>query len=355
MTSFKTVILILSITLIACSSAQFKRSDLTKPLHHTDSGFKNLYIKEPDKNFFSFLKMKYFGDTQWANHPSFSDQIPWQELDLNAVKKPSDKPQISWLGHSTFLIQYNDINILTDPVFCERTSPFSFMGPKRYTKHVVDYKQLPQIDYVIISHNHYDHLDIEAILVLSKQTQSPHYFVPLGNKKWLLEESFNLNNSDITEMDWGDKNSQSQLAIQALPSQHWSARSLFDRFETLWASWRVEIGDFSFWFAGDTGYHPRLFNELGEQMPAVDVALIPIGAYAPRDFMKSYHINPEEAVKIHQHIKTKLSIGMHWGTYPLTAELPTEPPIRLKAAIKASNLTKEEFTVMNLGETRVLN
>ena len=141
----------------------------------------------------------------------------------------------------------------------------------------------------------------------------------------------------------------------AYPSQHWSARSLLDRFETLWASWRVELDNFSFWFAGDTGYNEHLFNELAKTMPPVNLSFIPIGAYSPRVFMKDYHLNPEEAVLVHKHIKTDKSIGMHWGTYPLTAEDPTEPPSRLKSAAKMAGLEENEFTVMDLGETRIIN
>ncbi|MBL7005304.1 MAG: MBL fold metallo-hydrolase, partial [Gammaproteobacteria bacterium] len=228
----------------------------------------------------------------------------------------------------------------------------SFMGPKRYTRHVVDYKKLPPINYVIISHNHYDHLDSEATEVLHQQQVPPRYYVPLGLKDWLLETDGKVQASNIVEMDWGDSAQHQNIKINALPSQHWSARSLFDRFETLWASWRVELGDFSFWFAGDTGYNKQLFTELGKTLLPVDLSFIPIGAYSPRDFMKDYHLNPEEAVLVHQHIKTKQSIGMHWGTYPLTAEEPTEPPIRLKAAADNAGLQKGVFSVMKLGETR---
>jgi N-acyl-phosphatidylethanolamine-hydrolysing phospholipase D len=346
---------LLALLTVSCSSVSEKQDTLKRPVHHTDSGFKNLYIKDAKKSFFDFLMVRFFGEVKWAEHARFSKEIPWQELDLKRVNNPADKPQVSWLGHSTFLIQYKEVNILTDPAFCERTSPFSFAGPKRYTKHVVDYSKLPPIDYVIISHNHYDHLDSEATRVLHNQKKAPHYYVPLGIKKWLLEDDQRIRAANITEMDWGDSHQHKSLKVNAYPSQHWSARSLFDRFETLWASWRVELNDFSFWFAGDTGYNERLFQELGNMMAPVDLSLIPIGAYSPRDFMKAYHLNPEEAVLVHKHIRTRQSIGMHWGTYPLTAEKPTEPPIRLKVARAKAGLKENEFSVMKLGETRIID
>ena len=335
--------------LSACTNAS---SINTRPAHHTDNGFKNIYIDDPDKGFMDFVKMRFFGE-EWIDPSPYADQIPWQPLDLERVNSPSPNPKISWLGHSTFLIQFNGINLLTDPAFADRVSPFSFAGPKRYTKHTIDYNQLPQIDYVVISHNHYDHLDSQAINVLNNQTTPPTYFVPLGLKQWLLDNAIPA--LSIHEMDWYESKTENRLKIDAYPSQHWSARGLFDRFETLWASWRLELDGFSLWFAGDTGYNEQLFTELGEKMPAVDVSLIPIGAYAPRSFMKTYHTNPEESVLIHQLIKTKTSIGMHWGTYPLTAEAPTEPPIKLKEAIQKYQVNKDDFIVMSLGETLLIN
>jgi N-acyl-phosphatidylethanolamine-hydrolysing phospholipase D len=335
--------------LSGCSSA----SSLDKrPAHHTENGFQNIYIEDPDKGFFDFVKMRFFGE-EWIDPTTEADQIPWQPLDLGKINSPSTAPQISWLGHSTFLIQYQGINILTDPAFADRVSPFSFAGPKRYTKHTIDYTQLPRIDYVVISHNHYDHLDAQATSILKNQTTPPTYFVPLGLKQWLVEKGIPA--LSIHEMDWYESKTDTKLKVDAYPSQHWSARGLFDRFETLWASWRLELGGFSLWFAGDTGYNEQLFTELGENMPAVDVSLIPIGAYAPRSFMKTYHTNPEESVLIHRLIKTKTSIGMHWGTYPLTAEAPTEPPIKLKEAIQKYQLNKDDFIVMTLGETLLIN
>ena len=349
----KWLAIITAITLIsACNnhlhSPQEKPAD--RPKHHSKSGFRNLYIEEPQKNFFSFVKMRLFGETEWANHQHFATQIPWQKLDLHAIHNPK-LTQISWLGHSSFLIQHKGVNYLTDPHFSERASPLSWVGPKRYTKPVTDYRKLPKINFVIISHNHYDHLDEASVVQLSQQPQL-HFVVPLGIDDWLIDKG--IDKQRISSLDWYDEVTIADSKFTAYPSQHWSARGLFDRFETLWASWRVEFQGFSFWFAGDTGYNRRLFTELGKRMPAVDLSLIPIGDYEPRYFMQTYHINPEEAVKIHKHLRTKQSIAMNWGTFALTAEKPIEPPMRLEKALQQAGVSEQEFQLMRLGETRAI-
>lgn len=317
-----------------------------KAAHHTANGYRNLHIEDPDKNFFDFLAMRWFGDTEWADHAARAAEVPVKDLDLETVRKPSQSIRISWLGHSTFLLQGKDRNILTDPAFGARVSPFSFAGPKRYTRHVVDYAALPPIDIVIISHNHYDHLDIAAVQLLGNR---PRYLVPLGLKAWFVENGIAADR--VREMDWWDSASVEGLDIQAMPSQHWSARGLNDRRETLWASWLIQLEGRKVWFAGDTGYNPVQFKEIGRAARGIDIALIPIGGYAPRPFMRLYHVNPEEAIRIHKDIGARESIGMHWGTYPLTAEGPIDPVLELEKQKKAYKLMPEAFITMTIGES----
>lgn len=320
------------------------------PAHHTSEGFTNRYIDAPERNFLSFLKVRFFSNEEWADHAALSDQVPVQQIELSRILSPPDKPQISWLGHATFLIQYKGMNILTDPIFSDRASPFCFMGPKRYIPHVVDYAKLPPIDVVIISHNHYDHLDELAVEMLAEQAK---FFVPLGVKAWFIDQG--VVGDRIVEMDWWQKNTGETMEVQALPSQHWSARGMDDRFKTLWASWSIKIDDFHLWFAGDTGYNNVQFKQIGQQLDTIDLALIPIGAYAPRWFMKYYHVNPEEAVKMHQDVKAQKSIGMHWGTFPLTAEQPGEPVIRLRDAKTHAGLPDNVFETIDVGQTIILD
>ena len=262
------------------------------------------------------------------------------------LQSNSDGLRVSWLGHSSFLLQWKGVNILTDPIFANRASPLSFVGPLRYIPHVLDYKNLPPIHYVIISHNHYDHLDATAVHLLGN---NPIYLVPLRLKGWFLENG--ISSDRIKELDWWDKATFSNVGFRALPSQHWSARGLFDRRKTLWASWRINLKGVTVWFAGDTGYNDKQFKEIGDKLGPVDLALIPIGGYLPRSFMRFYHVDPNEALKIHKDVKAKKSIGMHWGTFPLTAEGPNDPIIELSKQRKKFNIDERTFVSMAVGQT----
>ena len=319
-----------------------KRSDPTMPAHHTDSGFRNLYIEPLRGGFFTFLHMRYFGDEQWADYEATADRVARVATPLDKINAPGGRPQVTWIGHATVLVQYNGINVLTDPIFSERASPFSFMGPKRSVPPSLRIDQLPRIDFVLISHNHYDHLDEYTVKTLGNRTI---WVVPLGYRQWFADLGVNK----VEEFDWWNTRDIAGATITATPSQHWTGRGLTDRYRALWASWAVDIGGFKFWFAGDTGYDARIFSEIGERAGPFDLALIPVGGYEPRWFMKNMHVNPEEAVRIHKDIRSKYSLGIHWGTFPLTAEPIDEPPLRLRAAAKSLN--PSVFVTYSLGET----
>lgn len=315
--------------------------------HHTKDGFKNLYTPAISKGPFTYLKMKYFGDEPFADHEQEAHKMPTAETHHAQTDDATfEEVLITWIGHSTFLIQYRGLNILTDPILSQRASPLSFAGPKRLVPLPIEYKDLPAIDYVIISHNHYDHLDLETIQLLGNQTR---YLVPLKLKEWFVEQ--NIAEENVIEFDWWDQAYLDELTITATPSQHWSARTLFDRNKTLWAAWHIRIADFSLWFAGDTGYNDRQFKEIGEHFKQIDLGLIPIGAYAPRWFMKAQHVNPEEAVRIHQDINARHSIGMHWGTFQLSAEKMDAPKLELAAALEKFQLADTAFRTLAIGET----
>lgn len=351
MTARKIVLLVaLAAVVASCSYTPTERAISGAPSHHTSRGFTNLYVEDPEKTFFSFLRMRLFGNVNWADHEATAAAVPFQKLDLALVRAPKETLQVSWLGHSTFLIQSDGINILTDPIFSDRASPNSFAGPKRYTPHVVDYGALPPIDFVIISHNHYDHLDRRTIQALG---DTPYYMVPLGLRDWFVD--MGIDTARVEELDWWQVADRARtgpmLRVEAQPSQHWSARGLFDRRETLWASWHLTISDQTVWFAGDTGYNPVQFKEIGEKNGPIDLALIPIGAYDPRFFMATYHVDPDEAVMIHKDVQARQSIGMHWGTFPLTAEPPMDPVRRLQAAREREHIAADSFRALSLGET----
>jgi N-acyl-phosphatidylethanolamine-hydrolysing phospholipase D len=337
-------ILLMLLTINSCATS--KAQTLFTPAHHTATGFRNLYIDDPNKSIFHFLAMKLFGDIRWADHATRAGEVPIANLNVKSIQSNSDNLRINWLGHSTFLLQWKGVNILTDPIFADRASPLSFAGPLRYIPHVIDYKNLPPIDYVIISHNHYDHLDTTAVHLLGN---TPVYLVPLKLKAWFLENG--ISSDRIKELDWWDTATFTNAAFNALPSQHWSARSLFDRRKTLWASWRINLKGVSIWFAGDTGYNDKQFKEIGDKLGPVDLALIPIGGYSPRSFMRLYHVDPHEALKIHKDVRARQSIAMHWGTFPLTAEGPGDPIIELAKQRKKLNISPGKFMSMAVGET----
>ncbi|WP_169303078.1 MBL fold metallo-hydrolase [Thalassotalea mangrovi] len=308
--------------------------------------FENNHVEHMDKNFFEFLKMRLFGDEEWADPANQAHLVPTTSINQSMLDNPGQALQVSWLGHSTFLIQYQGLNILTDPVFSERASPVPFAGPMRYTPVAMNIDSLPAIDYVIISHNHYDHLDTESIKVLNKGAR---FMVPEAMGDYFQDLGVDENN--IYELAWWQHEKFDGIGITATPSQHWSARSLFDRNNTHWASWALEFDDKKIWFAGDTGYNRFDFTTIGEKFNGFDLALIPIGAYAPRSFMKLYHVNVDEAIQIHRDINASLSVGMHWGTFPLTAEPVMEPKQWLER--KQAELTRP-FITMAIGATLIL-
>ena len=335
-----------SLLLSSCQTVAERPALAQGPAHHADDGFRNLHVEDPDRNLFDFLAMRWFGDTEWADHAARAAEVPVRDLDVERVRQPSQGNRITWLGHSTFLLQGRSANILTDPAFGDRVSPLSFAGPKRYTRHVVDYAALPPIDIVVISHNHYDHLDLAAVKLLGN---GPRYLVPLGLKPWFVENG--VAPDRVLELDWWARATVGGLEFQAMPSQHWSARGLTDRFATLWASWLIHLDGRKVWFAGDTGYNPVQFREIGQAANGIDIALIPIGGYAPRSFMRLYHADPEDAIRIHKDVRARQSIGMHWGTYPLTAEGPIDPVVELEKQKKRFRLRADEFITLALGES----
>jgi len=331
-------------------AAQLQISEAPKkPLHHAEEGFRNVHIGEISKGPFGYLKAKYFGDEPFADHEQQAHLMDVVTPGYDALLAPTALPQVTWLGHSTFLIQHNGINILTDPMLSERASPVSFAGPKRLVPKPISFEHLPRIDFIVISHNHYDHLDLETLEKLPKDI---HILVPLKLGTWLAHQGFSKDR--LTELDWWQSASSSKVSITALPSQHWSARGLFDRNETLWASWMLDIGELRVWFGGDTGYNPVEFKEIGKAFRDIDLALIPIGAYAPRWFMRQQHVDPYEAILMHHDLAAKRSIGMHWGTFQLSAEPMFEPKHLLQKAVLEGKIKPGLFDTMAIGETRLI-
>jgi L-ascorbate metabolism protein UlaG (beta-lactamase superfamily) len=316
--------------------------------HQTADGFHNIYPGGPRGNFWKWQFERWQKDLPKIPEGGYHFEL--LRPDVARLKENRTEPTLTWIGHASFLLQLGGVNILTDPHLTERASPVDFAGPKRVVAPGLPFADLPHIDAVVISHNHYDHLDRDTVQRLSTQAGgSPRFFVPLGLKAWFEGEDIH----DVTELDWWDAANLKGLKFTLTPVQHWSERMPWDRDKTLWGGWVIEQPAFRFFFAGDTGYSP-IFKDIGKRLGSVDLAAIPIGAYEPRWFMSIMHVNPEEAVKIHQDLHARRSVAMHWGTFILTDEPLDEPPQKLDAARRAAGISADEFFVMKHGETRNL-
>ena len=262
----------------------------------------------------------------------------------------NEELMITWIGHESFLYQNKDINILTDPHFTERASPLSFTGPKRYMAPGMKIDDLPDIDVVTISHSHYDHLDYGTVKSLSEKFKNILFVVPLGLKEWFEDKGI----YNVKELDWWESTKVQRTAITFAPVQHWSARGLFDRNESLWGAWHFKNNSHSFIHLGDTGY-TNDFKEIRKKLGPVDLAAIPIGAYEPRWIMEFSHMNPEEAVMSYFDLEATEAVGMSWGTFILTDEPVTEPLEKLNEALQRYDLSESDFFTLAHGETYVID
>jgi len=266
-------------------------------------------------------------------------------------------PSVTWIGHATVLVQCSGLNVLTDPIFSERASPLRFWGPQRAQPPGIALRELPPIDVVVISHNHYDHLDLPSIAQLDERANGRTLFlVPLGVKALLERHGVH----HVVELDWWQSHTVAGVEFHLVPVQHWSGRGLGDHNQTLWGGWAVFAPESSWYFAGDSGYTPdfadtrQRFASRAASGALFDIALLPIGAYEPRWFMSPQHMNPAEAVQAHKDLGARRSLGVHWGTFQLTDEALDQPPRDLAAARTAAGLSVEDFFVLRIRETRWL-
>ena len=286
------------------------------------SDYENTNGKPIEKSFQDLLKWATDDIETKIDYIEVSND--WESLDFE-----EDDNYGVWVGHSTFLIKKNGITILTDPVFSDRASPFKNIGPKRLIPPAIPLKQLPEIDFITISHNHYDHLDIRSLKDLYLLNSSTIFLVPAGDKKLLERQKI----ENVYEYEWWEGYLSDELKITFTPVQHWSKRGLFDRNKSLWGGWYFEFNDFSIFHAGDTGYSED-FKSTRMKLGSPKYAFIPIGAYDPEWFMAESHVNPEDAVQIMLDLGAENSFGMHWATFKLTDEDTLEPRERLDAEVK---------------------
>jgi L-ascorbate metabolism protein UlaG (beta-lactamase superfamily) len=257
-----------------------------------------------------------------------------------------DRIAATFIGHSTFLLQLGGICVLTDPIWSERCSPVSFAGPRRARPPGQSLHALPSVDLLLVSHNHYDHMDLPTLRQVRKRW-SPPTATGLDNARHLAKAGIR----DAVELDWWQSTDLAGARVTYVPAQHFSARTLMDRNRSLWGGFIVEAGGVVVYFAGDTGYCPH-FAEIGRRFPRIDLALLPIGAYEPRWFMRTHHMNPEEAVRAHLDLGVKRSIGMHFGTFQLTDEAIDAPVLALRRERASVAIPGDEFDVLAFGETR---
>jgi L-ascorbate metabolism protein UlaG (beta-lactamase superfamily) len=316
----------------------------TSPIsdHYDGARFFNPDIgSKPDRRGFWQLMLWRFG----------SSRPPWPEAVENGSYPPPAPPgpaqaAITFIGHATFLIQLPGITVLTDPVFSDRASPVPFAGPRRVRPPGLALVALPEIDLILLSHNHYDHADLPSLRAL-RAAHGPAAITLAGNARLMAKAGF-----AATELDWWKETRVGPLRVTATPARHFSRRGLTDGNRALWGGFMLELEGARMLFAGDSGMGPH-WTEIGARLGAPDLALLPIGAYDPRWLMAPVHMNPEEAVQAHLDLGARQSVGMHFGTFRLTDEAIGEPQDRLARACRDRGVAN--FGVLDVGETCMVN
>jgi L-ascorbate metabolism protein UlaG (beta-lactamase superfamily) len=315
------------------------------PAHHRERGFANTDPAYAPAS--AWVRWNFFVSRVWAAtfHPRTAS-LPVVASDLSAIRSNPGVDTLTWVGHSTLLIQLDGVNVLTDPHWSDRASPVGFAGPRRVTPPGLKFEDLPPIHVVLISHDHYDHLD-EATVKRLARTHQPLFLVPLGLRAWFAE----IGITKVEEFDWWQGRAVSGLTLTSVPAQHFSGRTPWDRNRRLWSGWILAGRAKRLYFAGDTAYYGGL-KEIGARLGPFDVAAIPIGAYLPPVIMKSGHTTPGEALRVLADVRGLHLVPVHWGTFDLAEEPLEEPPARLLAEARRLDLDATRVWVLKHGETR---
>lgn len=315
------------------------------PAHHREGGFANTSPSYVPARLWA--RVRFFLSRVWATtvNPRTAD-LPVVASDMATIRGNPGADTVTWVGHSTLLVQLDGVNLLTDPHWSERASPVSFGGPKRVTPPGLRFEDLPPIHVVVISHDHYDHLD-EATVRRLAATHRPRFLVPLGLAPWFAD----LGITDVDELDWWQSRTVRGLTLTCVPAQHFSGRTPWDRNRRLWGGWVAAGRTKRLYFAGDTAYYDGL-GEIGARLGPFDLAAIPIGAYVPPAIMKVGHTTPEEALQVLADVRGRRLVPIHWGTFDLAEEPVEEPPARLLAGTRRLGLDPERVWLLKHGETR---
>ena len=322
---------------------------------------KNPYYSGPKSDHFN--GERFFLPGGRSTDKSRLDLLRWRFRSRNLPEWPRDYPglpqdkppqrvnggalRVTFVGHATFLIQTQGVNLLVDPVWSDRASPIGFAGPKRVNAPGIAFDDLPPIDAILLTHNHYDHMDMATLKRLTRERPCP-IVTPLGNDT-ILQKA--IRQVDARAFDWGDVAEVGSVHVHLTPAQHWSARGLYDRRMALWCGFVLETAAGRIYIAGDTGYGDgHLFRDIFVKYGAMRLALLPIGAYEPRWFMREQHVDPEEAVRMFQDVDAAHALGYHWGTFRLTDEAIDEPPKRLAIALERAGIAPDRFVAARPGQ-----
>jgi N-acyl-phosphatidylethanolamine-hydrolysing phospholipase D len=329
------------------------------PAHHTATGFRNPWPDSEPKGLANLLR--WFAERHTTRPPAPDPDpsvFPLEQPRLGLVRAPGDL-SVTWMGHSTALLEFASCTVLTDPIWGEYASPLPASQFRRWVPAPIPLEALPPVDLILLSHNHYDHLDARTVRTLAERQPGIEWCVPLGLGKLLRR----LGVGRVREFDWWDEQPVGPARVAATPAQHFSARGIHDRNCTLWCGFTVRVGARAVYFAGDTAYHPD-FAQVGQRLGPFDVQLLPVGAYEPRWFMRVVHMDPEEAVRAFLEVAGEAGgaaaggdpvlVPIHWGTFKLTDEPMDEPPRRTREVWAAAGRSPESLWVLRHGETRVL-
>jgi L-ascorbate metabolism protein UlaG (beta-lactamase superfamily) len=333
-------------------------SNARPPHHGPDGRFRipwPLEVPEPAAG--GVLRWQW--ERMWSRQAPNPDPsaLPRATPDVARPRAAAGEIRITWIGHASFLLQIGGLNVLTDPHFSERASPLSWMGPKRFTPPGLTIGELPPIDAVLLSHDHYDHLDEPSVRELhAAYGHALRWIAPLGHARWLAARGITRNVADV---DWWDTleiaGADESLSITFAPAQHWTRRTMREYNDRLWGSFALRTASGrGVYFGGDSGYF-RGYTEIGERLGPFDAVMMPIGAYEPRWFMARAHMNPEEAVRAYQELGGRGAfVAMHWGTFRLTDEDPLEPPVRTRQAWSGAGLPPGDLHILPHGGTLIV-
>ncbi len=335
---------------------RYLRSMPPTPHHRAGGGFENPWPGSEERGFRDLLRWRRERRARTRHEPA-RDAAPALPVVESGYDRPRAAPTVltaTWIGHSTALLQLGGMNVLTDPMWSRRASPVPWAGPARLVPPPVALDALPPIDLVLISHNHYDHLDRRTVQRLARQEPQAEWLAPVGLtgilRRWGVRNP--------RELDWWDRTAIGQATVSCVPARHFSSRTPWDRNRTLWAGWTIAANGWRVYFAGDTAYHPA-FGQIAATAGPFDLVLLPVGAYEPRWFMGSVHMNPEDALAAYHDLRAAhpaaqapCFLPIHWGTFSLTDEPVAEPPARTLARWTDAGLPRDALWLLAHGETR---